>query len=360
MSRILIINHYWPPTGGPCVQRWVDYSQYLVQKGHQVTVIAPVDAGFKITDESLNDRVHKDINVVLLGKKSIVSNSRSIIGENALTYFARGNFFLPDPRKFWNKYVIEYLTNKINDFDVLVTAGPPHSTHLIGLHFSDKIKWIADLHDYWTDAIYLKKFFRTPLAHFLDRRLEKKVLNAADTVFVHSEDAKLLLSKRTNKPIEVITMGFYDDLFVENKQQVVKGQISHIGSFFESYTEGLKFMTHLCNSGFDVLQVGPVDKKVIFDERIKVIPPVSHSKAIEIMQQSEYLLLINPYQHHLPGKIFEYLGANRTILLASPKGSEAEQIIKDSKQLSYEEIFSKYARSSIAKNVEQIIVKLSS
>src|SRR5262249_39479639 len=104
--------------------------------------------------------------------------------------FARGNFFLPDPRKGWNKHAYDRAAALITSekIDIVFTAGPPHSTHLVGLrlkkHFPH-IRWIADIHDYWTEVSYLSKFYRTAIAGWVDARLEKKVLRSADRIMTH-------------------------------------------------------------------------------------------------------------------------------------------------------------------------------
>jgi hypothetical protein len=46
----------------------------------------------------------------------------------------------------FEKYIVD------NNIDTIVTSGPPHSLHLIGLELKQKIdlKWIADFRDPWT------------------------------------------------------------------------------------------------------------------------------------------------------------------------------------------------------------------
>ncbi|MBL6654957.1 MAG: hypothetical protein ISP61_02795, partial [Flavobacteriaceae bacterium] len=37
--NILIITYYWPPSGGSGVQRWMYFSKYLKEMGHNPIVI---------------------------------------------------------------------------------------------------------------------------------------------------------------------------------------------------------------------------------------------------------------------------------------------------------------------------------
>ena len=38
-NKILIITYYWPPSGGSGVQRWLNFSNNLVDMGYDVTVL---------------------------------------------------------------------------------------------------------------------------------------------------------------------------------------------------------------------------------------------------------------------------------------------------------------------------------
>jgi len=359
MKRIVIVNHYWPPTGGPCVQRWLDFSACFVSQGYLVTVVTPENPGFPFTDESLLNRVDSRVNVVKLGYRNRVSGTIKTIGNNFITRFIRGNFFLPDPRMNWNKLAIAYINEHLSEFDVIITAGPPHSTHFIGLAFKNKLKWIADFHDYWTNALYLDQFYRLWPIQKMDEALEKKILRNADLIFVHCDTAKSIFKKKTTKPVHVIYMGFYDPLFDETTPvPVKKGTVSHIGSFFSSYSDGLTFIKHLSNSGFKVRQVGQIEQNVIFPPDCEIIPYVPHKKAIEYMRESEYLLLVNPYPHILAGKLFEYLGAGRPILVVSPDGSEIGELVKKNQGRDVQEIYEEYSRTAIAKRVAHLIDEL--
>ncbi len=359
MNRLLIINHYWPPTGGPCVQRWVDFSSYLVKNGFEVSVLTPENPGFPFNDETLLERVDSNIKVYKVGYQNRVSGALKHVGNNWVTRFVRGNFFLPDPRMNWNKHAIEFIENNLQKFDVLITAGPPHSTHFIGLHFKDKLKWIADFHDYWSYAInyYLKQFNRLWPAQQVDMWLEKKILKNADAIFVHCQTAVNHYQKKTNKPIHIIPMGFYDALFEGEPLPVEEKVISHVGSFFSHYKIAFPTIKKLQAEGYTFRQIGPVDEGVAFPGETVIIPYVPHKKAIEYMRSSGQLLLVN-HQDFLPGKIFEYLGAMRPIIAISPKGSDAEILVSENKGKSKDALFTDFSRTGIAKKVAGIIKSL--
>ncbi|HAG06247.1 MAG TPA: hypothetical protein DCG68_05220, partial [Cryomorphaceae bacterium] len=53
--RILVVTYYWPPAGGPGVQRWLKTSKALSALGHDVEVltVSPEKATYPLLDESL-------------------------------------------------------------------------------------------------------------------------------------------------------------------------------------------------------------------------------------------------------------------------------------------------------------------
>jgi hypothetical protein len=101
-----------------------------------------------------------------------------------------------------------FLEKYIVNIDTIVTSGPPHSLHLIGLELKQKLdlKWFADFRDPWTTIGYHKSL---RLSHYADKStvLEHQVLNTADTIIVTSKTTKAEFQAITNKPIAVITNG---------------------------------------------------------------------------------------------------------------------------------------------------------
>ncbi|MFR7808791.1 MAG: hypothetical protein ACLU4N_05665 [Butyricimonas faecihominis] len=59
MKKILIITYYWPPSGGPGVQRWLKFSKYLPEFGYDPIIItdAPEKAEYPIKYHTLEQDV---------------------------------------------------------------------------------------------------------------------------------------------------------------------------------------------------------------------------------------------------------------------------------------------------------------
>ena len=179
-KQVLIITYYWPPAGGPGVQRWLKFVKYLPDFGIEPIVYCPVNPSYPIVDKSLLAEVSADIKIIkqpisepyrfanLLSKKDAKQISSGVIPKTKkqsvvqrLLLYVRGNFFIPDARKNWVKPSVEFLSDYIkdNNIETVVTTGPPHSLHLIGLQLKEQlgVKWLADFRDPWTTIGYHKK-----------------------------------------------------------------------------------------------------------------------------------------------------------------------------------------------------------
>ena len=65
-KKILIISYYWPPAGGPGVQRWLKFVKYLPEFNMTPVLFVPENANYPIKDNSLNLEVSKDLEIIKL------------------------------------------------------------------------------------------------------------------------------------------------------------------------------------------------------------------------------------------------------------------------------------------------------
>nr|WP_315177055.1 glycosyltransferase family 4 protein [uncultured Flavobacterium sp.] len=369
-KKILIITYYWPPAGGPGVQRWLKFVKYMPDFGIQPIVYIPENPTYPIVDENLVKEV-SDKAIILkqkifepyqlasfLSKNKTKKISSGIIPNQKKQSFLdktflwiRGNLFIPDARVFWVKPSVAYLEKYIvdNNIDTIVTSGPPHSLHLIGLELKQKLdlKWFADFRDPWTTIGYHKSLRLSRFAAKKHKALEHRVLNTADTVIVTSKTTKTEFQAITTKPIAVITNG-YDTEEVGKLTLDSKFSLAHIGSFlsernplilWESLVELLHeipdFKSHL-----EVKLIGAVSQEVLetitqfeLNSYLNNLGYVSHAEAIAHQRKSQVLLLIEidseDTKSIIPGKLFEYMVSNRPIVAIGPNGSDFAEIITE-------------------------------
>ncbi len=267
-----------------------------------------------------------------------------------LMLWVRGNVFIPDARVLWVKPSIAYLSKYIqeNNIDTIITTGPPHSLHLIGLGLKEKlgVKWLADFRDPWTTIGYHKELKLGASAAKKHKDLEYKVLNTADTVIVTSPTTKKEFEALTTKPIAVITNG-YDVEKIVRQPLDEKFTLAHIGSFLsernplilwqaiaELIAENADFKTH-----FELKLIGAVSREVLeginqykLNDYVNNLGYIPHAEAVAQQRKSQVLLLVEIDREEtkciIPGKLFEYMVSERPILAIGPEGADFAEIMR--------------------------------
>ncbi|MGE8533440.1 MAG: glycosyl transferase family 1 [Chryseobacterium sp.] len=383
-KKILIITYYWPPAGGPGVQRWLKFAKYLPDFGWKPIIYTPENPSYPLLDETLMKDVPENIEMVRtkiwepyqLAEKLNKSNKKFKAGQfdvgknqswkSRLSIWVRGNFFIPDARVFWVKPSIKFLEKylKENKIDTIVTSGPPHSLHLIGLGLKNKIpslKWIADFRDPWTEISYYKHLKLTKSSDQKHRQLESAVFKNADITLATSyTDAENFRKAGANAVC--ITNGF-DESDSDSK---VKGQnskdqftLSYIGvleqlrnpeNLWKALDELVKENAEFA-ADFTLKFVGRIDDKILqsienssLKNHIQNLGYLAHGKAVEEMQNSDLLLITNfPNESSkgiIPGKIFEYLASGKQILSFGPDKADVAKILEETqagKHFSYQD-----------------------
>lgn len=373
MKKVLIITYYWIPSGGAGVQRWVKFAKYLRQYGWEPIIYTPKNPEYPSIDHSFEKDIPADITVLktpiwepynvyrnLTGKKNqainagFISENKKQSWKDKLSIWIRGNFLIPDPRRFWIKPSVRFLSDylKENPVDAIITTGPPHSMHLIGMGLKKNfpsLPWVADFRDPWTNIDFYKDLNLTWLADKIHHKLEREVIQNADTVLVVSRGMEEEFAPMKPKKLQVITNG-YDESDVQVGTLTLDGRfsISHIGTLNAARNPRIvwKVLSEICAENIDfkkdlqIQLVGKVDFSVMEDiqsyglqEQLLKIDYLSHSEAIAKQNSSQVLmLLINQSGNAkgiLTGKFFEYLAAKRPILAVGPTDGDAAVVLNE-------------------------------
>jgi hypothetical protein len=386
-NKLLIITYYWPPAGGPGVQRWLKFVKYLPDFGFQPIVYIPENPSYPIIDEKLLTEVSNQA-IILKNKivepyqwasflsknktkkisSGIIPNRKKQTFLDQFLLWIRGNIFIPDARVLWVNPSVKYLEKYIseNGITTIITSGPPHSLHLIGLELKRKlnVKWVADFRDPWTTIGYHKALKLSEFAAKKHKQLEYKVLNTADLILVTSPSTRTEFKKITSKPIEVITNG-YDLEKIGIQLLDKKFTLAHIGSFlsernprilWESISELIR-ENPIFASHFQLKLIGAVSQEVLdsislfqLQKYVNNLGYVSHDEAIIHQKKSQVLLLIEINSEDtksiIPGKLFEYMVSERPIIGVGPKGSDFAEIIIDTNT----GVFADYSEKEKLKN----------
>lgn len=373
MKKVLIITYYWPPSGGGGVQRVLKMVKYLRSFGWEPVVYTAKDAAYPVLDESLRKDVPEGQTVLEgdiwepyeaykkftgQGKKERVysgfMNEKPSFTQRASVWI-RGNVFIPDARAFWIKPSIKFLSRwlKENPVDAIISTGPPHSVHLIAKGLKRKMgtPWIADFRDPWTNIDFYDQLKLTSWADAKHHRLEKSVIKEADKMVTVSWHWAEEFAEMGRKDIEVITNGFdHADFEGKETQPDPAFTICHIGYLnrdrnnrllWESLSElaeelpafreqlRLRFIGKTDEITFAELEeLGLGDQT----ERVDYVP---HDEVIDALGKAQVLMLLTNDTPNvmgiIPGKLFEYLAAQRPILgIGAPEGDSGRILAETS------------------------------
>ena len=373
IKKVLIITYYWPPSGGAGVQRWLKFVKYLREYGWEPVVFTVEGGEVPVLDYSLKKDIPDNVEVLrepiwepytfykkIIGQKKEDKIQTGFLTENKkpklmerFSIWVRGNLFIPDARKFWIKPSVKNLSNYLNEnkVDAIVSNGPPHTTHMIGLALKNKfnIPWLADFRDPWTNIDFYDKLMLSKWADKKHHRLEDAVIKHADALVTVSPNWAKDFKDKSKRDFNVIYNGFDEKDFTDKEVELdQKFSIVHIGSMNKDRNPHnlWKVLGEICSEieGFskdlEIKMVGPTDiaiKKALHEnnlnENLNKIDYVPHSEVVTYLLGAQLLLLpINDTPNSLgviPGKLFEYLAARRPIICIGPLKGDSCRIINE-------------------------------
>ncbi len=376
MRRVLIITYYWPPSGGGGVQRWLKFVKYIRNFGWEPIVFTPSNPEMPSVDMSLMKEIPAGLEIIknrilepysfykkFTGRKKEDKIQTAFLTEKKskinfledISIWIRGNLFIPDARRFWIKPSVKLLSKYIADRDVdaIVTTGPPHSAHLIGMQLKERfgIPWLADFRDPWTNIDYYHDLKLSRRADKIHHHLEKQVLTSADALTVVSPGMEREFVSIVPRKIHVVPNGYDEadrkgiDVSYVNREMF---SIAHIGSLTKTRnSENLwKVLKDLCSENqlfaqkLEIRNVGKIDisaidslRKYGMDKHLIRIDYIPHEQVIAEQQKAAVLLLLVNNTPNakliLTGKLFEYLASRRPVVCIGPPDGDAATIIRN-------------------------------
>jgi hypothetical protein len=390
---VLLIAFYFPPILSGGVFRPLKYSKYLHEFGWQAIVLTAKGPSFIDYDYNLLNEVDDNVkiyrslfvsiriiikklkNIFILKIKSTKNRKKNNVfdihnlSKNALQNNNRKQvillkilktFLFPDGKIFWLPLALInslYLIYKYS-IPVIWTTSPPNTSHLVGyiLKKVTRVKWIIDFRDPWfkkdefnKDSIYLVKS-RLRLEKMLLRKILKNADNIINIGYGESHDLMKLFPKINQNKFKVIHNGYDIDDFKhqqEIKDKYEKLTLCHLGYLYsESANDFFEAIDEIIMENYGkanylkikfVGQIDPTYKKKIESCKLKgmyeLSGQVQHSTAIKEIISSDILLVFlggeKFYKSEIPGKIFEYVAAEKLILaIAKEEGETAEILIK--------------------------------
>lgn len=374
MNRVLIVTYYFPPSGGPGVQRVLKYTRYLPEFGWEPIVLTVENGTFPAIDESLMEQIPLETKIfrttiiepynlyrVFTGKAKNVAIDVNVIKKEGqkqsflehIAEFIRATFFIPDARVGWLLTAKRKIIEIINNFgvDVIYSSSPPYTCSLIARYGKRKrnIPWIAGFRDPWTGFISAPKRWFIPA--LIDRNLEHSVFLEADLIEVAWEgimkDALAKYADLQKEKFIHIPNGFDSADFppVEYKRNKIY-TLTYTGSLYgrrnpESLFHALEKLIQegkITPNDFKLQFIGRMGSEVMqmieatnFRSSIEFIGYLPHHESLERLMKSDASLLIidesKESEEIVPGKVYEYLGVGRPILAIGPKNGAVAKLL---------------------------------
>lgn len=356
--------------------RWLKLASYLYKDTDwEPLIYTPENAGYLIRDNSLEKEVPEGMEILklpivepnnflsLLGFSKFKSKvaaggvgkkKNNTIIERLLIWI-RSNLFIPDPRVLWVRPSVRFLSKELKKrkIEAIITTGPPHSMHLIGMELKKRtaLPWIADFRDPWTFIDFFEDLNLSKPANKKHFRLEREVLKNADKLVTVSPSCAEEFERRNPEvKFEVIYNGFdpkeFDPLPVEKLDKDFT--LVHIGSLNKDRNAEIfwEAVAELCKEDSDfkksikIRLIGSITPEVslkidelLLTEQISIEKYLPHTSIIELIQKAQLLLLLinntSTVNGILPGKFYEYLAADRPILCIGSSSADIAKLMKE-------------------------------
>lgn len=380
MKKVLIVAYYFPPSGGPGVQRVLKYVQYLRDFGWEPVVLTVRDGNFPARDESLLKEIPEGVTVIrtdifepydfyrkLTGKEkgvaidvnTIRKEGASIPASERIAELVRATIFIPDARIGWLRPAVKAGMQAIGDLgiDAIYSSSPPYTCALIARALKRKsgLPWVAGFRDPWTGFITTPDRWALPAK--IDRMLEHAVFREADAVEVAwvgiTKDARgkypgLPASKFHHLPNGFDSADFprvdpasrTDDRFTVTYTGSMYGRRNP--QEFLTAVEGLVLRGDVDPAKIRLRFIGRFGEEVLemfrkssIASAVEVVGYMAHRESIAQLLLSDALLLVvdecDESDEVVPGKIYEYIGSGHPVIAVAPeKGAIADLIAETS------------------------------
>ncbi len=236
-------------------------------------------------------------------------------------------------------------------FDAVLTSGPPHSVHWVGLKLKKRFRlpWFADFRDPWVHANPVYRF------RGMKRRWwqywERKVLKYSDAVLANTPGVTNAL--RTAYPrfaakMHTLTNGFdpWESAMVRPYGGRSELHLVHAGELYagrdprplldalarlHSQGNSIHFEILGRNSTTGLELDAEIERRGLCD-KVRFRGQLPYQQALDAMAGADVLLLLDSPGRTLgvPAKLYEYFGAGRPILALAEPDSDVAKVLADS------------------------------
>ncbi|MFI3887646.1 glycosyltransferase [Streptococcus parauberis] len=351
MTKVLVVSYHYPPFEGSCSDKNQRIVKKLLSEGFEVLVL---------TKNALQDIDHRENNLTILRtkKNGLLHKSMNTVPNVSASSSKTTNYkkvvsdmMIPDSTIDWYpeaKNTFKANLDLFKNIDIVFSISSPYSAHLISAYIAKKIKrpYILSYGDPW---IYEPKRKRGPIRYSIEKSIEKNLVKNASKVLVitdwNKEKYKELYDISDEK-IATYHIGF--DPTDQNNNILSSSQkndnilnIVYGGSLDEVHRNPEPFLKAMKNIEGVNLSIYNSDNSKIKDlveeygikDKVSIYPLVSSAEFNEILHQNDALLLFgNKTPFQVPGKVFNYIATEKTIIYVKNNQFDndgTEKVLKD-------------------------------
>jgi glycosyltransferase involved in cell wall biosynthesis len=360
--RILVVSYPYPPMPSTGANRWAAMTRYLRDAGHDVTVLTtsafgrlppPHDEGVVRTADLIASPALRR-----LTRRPALPQPGAHVPEDKPPGTLLTRLVVPDI------YAVTWLPAAVaaarrlvrrERFDCIVTTSPYESGHLVALTLGRRRPpWVADLRDAWTFEPY-RDPFPTGIQRRIDAALERRVVTSANRIACVHRALVRDLADRFGVEAAYVPNG-WDPALDADVERAAAPAISprkftfvHTGSLWGSWgrdpaalfaaLRSLRERLPDLGDRFELVLAGRLDTEQSrrladsgVDDLVRNVGPLTRSEATALQRRADALLLITSRRlsWEAPGKLFEYIAAERPIL-ALADGNEAARVVEETR-----------------------------
>jgi Glycosyl transferase 4-like domain len=355
--RILVVTWAWPPIGRIGALRPMGMASVWRADGHEVHVLTgPGDRGGEYSPdlvpraEASGAVVHRaaapgvaapaalrpafEMAVAEVAARTRVSRARQVLSQWKS---------FPDLQRSWIGPAVRTATalHAARPFDVVWTTSPPESVHFIGRRLARQgLRWVADFRDPWSDYLLARW---DPASRWLIRRISSRVLAAAAAVTAATEGVAASLGRAAGRTVTCVRNGFdVSDHAPSPVRRRVLGYFGRIDPRLQDARHLWDPLRALRARGtpwqveFYMVPGGGggarIDVPPDLCDSVHVRPPLPHPEALRRMTSMGALLVLGCEGRRgadvVTGKLYEYVGSGRPVLVCAPAGYEARTLVE--------------------------------
>ncbi|MCS6965802.1 MAG: glycosyl transferase family 1 [Candidatus Kapabacteria bacterium] len=361
--RVLVIAYYFPPMGTSGVLRVAKFVKYLPEYGWEPVVLTATPTAYFAFDETLLQELEQRRIAVYRTPgdgnpwwiRRLAASDKTIVlpaeGLNALWLRWSQLRWLPDRAVRWKQEALQLGWQLIREYEpvVLFATAPPFTDFLVAAELAERsgLPYVVDYRDPWVGDP--ERWYPTPWHRHAHRRLERSVLirMACATVVARGLKEQLLREYPdvlTYDDVSIIPHGYDSEDFVAvgpvtppSDRLVISfvGVLKH-GNPLTVLRAVARFLQQRpqARHQLEIRWIGlvrPEHRRMVeeleLQEVVRSFGYVPHRQAVRYMLESHVLWAENRPLGS-PVKVFEYLGARRTLLVCTPLHSPIQPLIE--------------------------------